>query len=140
MLQSKQGNNTHPQSEMTPTMLFALQSTISCNSQSGEDKCTVQNGALQHVLLCRGPSDAEASMDLPTRLTLQRYRNEASAAKYEMGAVVKELKRHKREHERVRQQQQVSMRGLKEQVSLGQQAIQQQVFLFNRCCLLAKYK
>lgn len=77
--------------------------------------------------VCRAPSDAEGNLDMPTRLTLQRYRNEASAAKYEMGAVMKELKRHRREHERVQQQQQISIRGLKEQVSLGQQALQQQV-------------
>lgn len=77
-------------------------------------------------------------MDLPTRLTLQRYRNEASAAKYEMGAVMKELKRHKKEHERVQQQQQISIRGLKEQVSLGHQALQEQVGLAVELLLLRK--
>ena len=76
---------------------------------------------------CRAASDVESSLDLPTRLTLQRYRNEASAAKYEMGAVMKELKRHKKESERVQLQQQLSIRGLKEQVTLAQQAVQQQV-------------
>lgn len=77
---------------------------------------------------CRAPpADADSNLDLPARLTLQRYRNEASAAKYEVEAVMKQLKRHQREHERVQQQQQVSIRNLKEQVSLGQQAMQQQV-------------
>ncbi|KAL0044312.1 hypothetical protein WJX82_011048 [Trebouxia sp. C0006] len=75
----------------------------------------------------RAPSDVEPNLDLPARLTLQRYRNEASAAKYEMTAVMKELKRHKKESERVQLQQQLSIRGLKEQVNLAQQALQQQV-------------
>ena len=76
---------------------------------------------------CRAPFDVDSSLDLPARLTLQRYRNEASAAKYEMEAVMKQLKRHQKEHERMQQQQQISIRSLKEQVSLGQQAMQQQV-------------
>ncbi len=71
----------------------------------------------------------EPNLDLPARLTLQRYRNEASAAKYEMTAVMKELKRHKKESERVQLQQQLSIRGLKEQVNLAQQALQQQVIV-----------
>ena len=64
---------------------------------------------------------------MPARLTLQRYRNEASAAKYEMTAVLKEMKKHKKESDRVQLQQQLSIRGLKEQVALAQQALQQQV-------------
>ena len=76
---------------------------------------------------CRAPSDAEPSLDLPARLTLQRCRNEASAAKYEMNAVLKEMKRHKKESDRVQLQQQLSIRSLKEQVALAQQALQQQV-------------
>ncbi len=79
--------------------------------------------------VCRAPSDVEPNLDLPARLTLQRYRNEASAAKYEMTAVMKELKRHKKESERVQVQQQLSIRGLKEQVNLAQQALQQQVIV-----------
>ena len=79
--------------------------------------------------VCRAPSDAEPNLDLPARLTLQRYRNEASAATYEMTAVMKELKRHKKESERVQLQQQLSIRGLKEQVNLAQQALQQQVIV-----------
>ena len=79
--------------------------------------------------MCRAPSDVEPNLDLPARLTLQRYRNEASAAKYEMTAVMKELKRHKKESERVQLQQQLSIRGLKEQVNLAQQALQQQVLV-----------
>ncbi|KAL0022881.1 hypothetical protein WJX77_003338 [Trebouxia sp. C0004] len=75
----------------------------------------------------RTPSNVEPNLDLPARLTLQRYRNEASAAKYEMTALMKELKRHKKESERVQLQQQLSIRGLKEQVNLAQQALQQQV-------------
>ncbi|KAL0020374.1 hypothetical protein WJX79_009515 [Trebouxia sp. C0005] len=75
----------------------------------------------------RAPSDVEPNLDLPARLTLQRYRNEVSGAKYEMTAVMKELKRHKKESERVQLQQQLSIRGLKEQVNLAQQALQQQV-------------
>lgn len=64
---------------------------------------------------------------MPTRLTLQRYRNEASAAKYEMNAVLKEMKRHRKESERVQLQQQLSIRSLKEQLSMAQQALQEQV-------------
>jgi len=79
--------------------------------------------------VCRAPSDVEPNLDLPARLTLQRYRNEASAAKYEMTAVMKELKQHKKESERVQLQQQLSIRGLKEQVKLAQQALQQQVLV-----------
>ena len=79
--------------------------------------------------VCRAPSDVEPNLDLPARLTLQRYRNEASAATYEMTAVMKELKRHKKESERVQLQQQLSIRGLKEQVNLAQQALQQQVIV-----------
>ena len=75
----------------------------------------------------RAPSDSEAHMDLPARLTLQRYRNDASAAKYEMNAVLKELKRHKKESDRVQLQQQLSIRGLKEQLAVAQQSLQQQV-------------
>ncbi|DBB05703.1 TPA: hypothetical protein ACH3X1_012310 [Trebouxia sp. C0004] len=77
----------------------------------------------------RTPSNVEPNLDLPARLTLQRYRNEASAAKYEMTALMKELKRHKKESERVQLQQQLSIRGLKEQVNLAQQALQQQVIM-----------
>jgi len=43
--------------------------------------------------------------------------------------VMKELKRHKKESERVQLQQQLSIRGLKEQVNLAQQALQQQVIV-----------
>ena len=71
----------------------------------------------------------EPNLDMPARLTLQRYRNEASAAKYEMNAVLKEMKRHKKENERVQLQQQLSIRGLKEQVALAQQALLQQASL-----------
>jgi len=46
-----------------------------------------------------------------------------------MTAVMKELKRHKKESERVQLQQQLSIRGLKEQVKLAQQALQQQVLV-----------
>ena len=78
---------------------------------------------------------------MPARLTLQRYRNDASAAKYEMTAVLKEMKRHKKESDRVQLQQQLSIRGLKEQVALAQQALQQQVplqpYLF--CVTIAFY-
>lgn len=84
----------------------------------------------------RAPSDSEAHMDLPARLTLQRYRNDASAAKYEMNAVLKELKRHKKESDRVQLQQQLSIRGLKEQLAVAQQSLQQQVFLIWQLCSL----
>ena len=69
----------------------------------------------------------EPALDLPARLTLQRYRNEASAAKYEMNAVLKEMKRHKKESDRVQLQQQLSIKGLKDTVALAQQALQDQV-------------
>lgn len=61
---------------------------------------------------------------MPARLTLQRYRNEASAAKYEMNAVLKEMKRHKKESDRVQLQQQLSIRSLKDQLALAQQTLQ----------------
>lgn len=64
---------------------------------------------------------------MPARLTLQRYRNEASAAKYEMNAVLKELKRHKKESDRMQLQQQLSIRSLKEQLATAQQTLQDQV-------------
>ena len=64
---------------------------------------------------------------MPARLTLQRYRNEASAAKYEMNAVLKELKRHKKESDRVQLQQQLSIRSLKDQLAMAQQTLQDQV-------------
>ena len=79
------------------------------------------------MLSHRVPSESEPNMDLPARLTLQRYRNEASAAKYEMNAVLKELKRHKKESDKVQLQQQLSIRNLKEQLALSQQALQEQV-------------
>ena len=67
------------------------------------------------------------------RLTLQRYRNEASAAKYEMNAVLKELKRHKKESDRVQLQQQLSIRSLKEQLAMAQQTLQDQVGSLCHC-------
>ncbi len=95
----------------------------------------VQVRLFMNLLVCRASSDLEANLDLPSRLTLQRYRNEASAAKYEMNAVLKEMKRHKKESERVQLQQQLSIRGLKEQVALAQQALQQQVRSLTMVCL-----
>lgn len=109
-----------------PQALLHMHYSISTDCQKASISCTVGRGMQD---CCRAASDVESSLDLPTRLTLQRYRNEASAAKYEMGAVMKELKRHKKESERVQLQQQLSIRGLKEQVTLAQQAVQQQVAL-----------
>ncbi|KAL3142278.1 hypothetical protein ABBQ38_002621 [Trebouxia sp. C0009 RCD-2024] len=74
----------------------------------------------------RAPADAWPSLDMPARLTLQRYRNEASAAKYEMNAVLKEMKRHRKESERAQLQQQLSIRRLKEQVLVAEKALQNQ--------------
>ena len=70
---------------------------------------------------------------MPARLTLQRYRNEASAAKYEMNAVLKELKRHKKESDRVQLQQQLSIKSLKEQLAMAQQTLQDQVGFLCHC-------
>lgn len=75
----------------------------------------------------RAPSVSGPNLDMPARLTLQRYRNEASAAKYEMNAVLKEMKRHKKESDRVQLQQQLSIRSLKDQLALAQQTLQELV-------------
>ena len=55
--------------------------------------------------------------DLVERLTIQRLRNGAAAARDELQAVLKQTKRQRRQNEQAQHQQQAQIRGLKSQVA-----------------------
>ena len=65
--------------------------------------------------------------DLVERLTIQRLRNGAAAARDELQAVLKQTKRQRRQTEQAQLQQQAQIRGLKSQVAAMERQWQVQV-------------
>ena len=81
------------------------------------------------VSMCRASSTGGKGegRDLVERLTIQRLRNGAAAARDELQAVLKQTKRQRRQSEQAQHQQQAQIRGLKSQVAALERQWQVQV-------------
>ena len=107
---------------------------LNCSSGLQREACwahaTMCNNACLFSM-CRTSSTGSKGegRDLVERLTIQRLRNGAAAARDELQAVLKQTKRQHRQNEQAQHQQQAQIRGLKSQVVAMERQWQVQVSL-----------